>query len=600
MSDEQEMSSFNVLNGSDMSKVIVGSWDLVGFDVKTAEFGTPYTLSVTCDSSADKLTIQTRFNYWTTDGKPINLSATPSVELAKGKHVATLAIPSFGRPDDFKSAYLIIQAGDISGKGTIEISRPMLVEGTEPAAWAPAEGENLAGGGAQMSANLWQAESVISSETQEGGIYACSGTRGVRTNVTLDRLAENQTFHCGFSVNPGADDAFNLALLYKDAAGHVNYAFTPDASAPAGKWTRVSKSVVVPSCMTVYQIVIYNTRNASGASGWKVMNPTLSFGSPVCLASSAHTPYATQDHVSAVYATKASLKVTDDAVTSEVSARAQTDRNVADLSSRLTQTANSLTSEISDRRSAITTVTGLANAAQSTADAAKSSASSAVSTANSASTSAANAVKTANSASSAASSASTTASKASTDAAAAVNTANAASSTASSAATTANSAKSTANSAASTANAAQTMATENQSSIKQLSDSITSEVSARTETDRTVSDLSSRLTQTASGLSASISKLSETDEKVNAWFDFEADASGKPQLKMGSSTSPVVGTYTNSGLAYRSRDGATIMELDASRSATISDHVEVQDMKVGKWKWVQTQDGTHLTLVWAG
>lgn len=137
-------------------------------------------------------------------------------------------------------------------------------------------------------------------------------------------------------------------------------------------------------------------------------------------------------------------------------------------------------------------------------------------------------------------------------------------------------------------------------SLKVTDDAIKAEVSQRTNTDRTVSDLSSRLTQTASGLSASISKLSETDKNVNAWFDFEADASGNPQLKMGSSTSPVVGTYTNSGLAYRSRDGATIMEMDASRSATISDHVEAQDMRVGKWKWVQTQGGTHLTLIWAG
>ena len=69
---------------------------------------------------------------------------------------------------------------------------------------------------------------------------------------------------------------------------------------------------------------------------------------------------------------------------------------------------------------------------------------------------------------------------------------------------------------------------------------------------------------------------------------------------MGSSTSPVVGIYTNTGLAYKSQSGSTLMELDASRSATISDHMEAQDMKLGKWKWIQTQGGTHLTLVWAG
>ena len=162
-----------------------------------------------------------------------------------------------------------------------------------------------------MSANLWKAENVISAEALEDGIYACSGTRGVRTNVALDRLAANQTFHCGFSVNPGKDDKFSMALCYRDAAGSAKFTYGTDTSAPAGKWTRVSGSVVIPSGMTVYQMVICNNGNASGASGWKVTNPTLSLGSPVPLASSAHTPYATQDHVSVTYATKASLKVTE-------------------------------------------------------------------------------------------------------------------------------------------------------------------------------------------------------------------------------------------------------------------------------------------------
>ena len=154
--------------------------------------------------------------------------------------------------------------------------------------------------------------------------------------------------------------------------------------------------------------------------------------------------------------------------------------------------------------------------------------------------------------------------------------------------------------AKSTATDAQKTAAENSSSISKLSDQISSEVKTRIKTDKTVSELSSRLTQTADGLHASIDSLSETDKKVNSWFDFKADASGNPQLKMGSSTSPVVGIYTNTGLAYKSQSGATLMELDASRSATVADHMEAQDVKIGKWKWIQTQDGTHLTLVWAG
>lgn len=240
----------------------------------------------------------------------------------------------------------------IKGGATVDLRvRWMLVEGDTPAAWAPAEGETLAGGGALMSANLWKAENVTPAGIPEDGIYACSGTRGVRTNVALDRLAENQTFHCGFSVNPGAGDTFNLTLCYKDAAGSVNYAAIPDASVPAGKWTRVSGSVVVPSGMTVYQMVICNNRNASGTSGWKVTNPTLSLGSPVTLASSAHTPYATQDHLRSEYATKAALKVTSDAVTAEVEERGRLAGRVGTLegttgthTSKLQQLAASITS----------------------------------------------------------------------------------------------------------------------------------------------------------------------------------------------------------------------------------------------------------------
>ena len=191
----------------------------------------------------------------------------------------------------------------------------MLVEGDTPAAWAPAEGEILAGGGTLMSANLWEAENVTPAENPEGGIYTCSGIRGVRTNVALDRLAENQVFHCGFSVNPGADDVFSFALCYKDAASRVNYAFSEDTSVPAGKWTRVSASAVIPSGMTVYQMVICDNNNASGTSGWKVTNPVLSYGSPVVLAISEITATDVKDGKSPTVSVSKSGTVTTIVVT---------------------------------------------------------------------------------------------------------------------------------------------------------------------------------------------------------------------------------------------------------------------------------------------
>lgn len=459
-----------------------------------------------------------------------------------------------------------------------------------------------------MSANLLEGvtPTLVSGTTESDGVWHNAGRTVADSHsdwlvwdlAGQSALATNQTYHVGLSTRgAGANSAsLHATIGYRDAAGKVNWA----NSAPLPidtSWGRAEATIVVPSGMTPFGL--YVAAYGTCPETW-MTSATLSYGSPVTLASGAHTPYATQDHISATYATKASLKVTDDSIKAEVSARAQTDRNVADLSSKLTQTANSLTSEISDRRTAITTVTGLANAAQSTADAAKSSASNAVSTANSASSSAANAVETANAASSAASAASTAAGKASTDAAAAVKTANAASGTASGAVTTANEAAATANAASDTATAAQTMATENRSSIKQLSNSITSEVTQRTKTDQMVSDLSSKLTQTADGFNASIDRLSDTDKKVNSWFGFGADASGNPQLTMGSSSSPVVGVYTNAGLAYKARSGATLLELDgASRSSTMP-HVHADDVSMGNWQWMPTNNGTHFTLQWIG
>lgn len=137
-------------------------------------------------------------------------------------------------------------------------------------------------------------------------------------------------------------------------------------------------------------------------------------------------------------------------------------------------------------------------------------------------------------------------------------------------------------------------------SQKILSDSITAEVNARVKTDGAVSELSSKLSQTVEGINVSLDRLSATEKQIHSWFDFGSDASGNPKLSMGSSSSPIVGEYSNTGTAYKSRSGATLLALDAASSTTSADHMEAQDVKVGKWKWVQTQNGTHLTLMWAG
>lgn len=455
MSDEQGTSSFNLLSGSDASKVLGGSWDFSSFDTKEPEFGTPYALSVTYDSSADGLWFQARFNYWTADGDAKNLSDTPQIVCAKGKHVATVTIPSFDRPDDFASAVFMVQAGDISGKGTIAVSRPMLVEGTEPAAWAPAEGETLAGGGALMSANLWDT-SKENIKPDAGGVYTLASNIDTQCPIAgTSALEENQIVHMGASLRGAGSGFVRPYVGYKDAAGNWNWTGFKHWT-PTDDWQRFEDSCIVPSGMTI-SVIGFNTYGITGTV--EMTNPAFSYGTPVTLASSAHTPYATQDHVAAEYATKASLSVTNESIKAEVAARTKTDKAVSDLSAKVTQTSNSLSTEVSDRKQAIATVTGLANAAQTTADTAKTNAAAAQSTADTAKTNAAT--------------------------------------------------------AQSTADGAQSAALENKSSITQLSDSITSLVKGEatyTAPDGTTktSGIYSKIEQTAAGINETFGSYTKT------------------------------------------------------------------------------------------
>lgn len=291
--------SFNVLSDSDTSKVLSSSWSPADFNPNGVKFGTPYALSVTYDSSADGLWLETRFNYWTTDGSYRRLSDTVRINCANGKHSVTVTIPSFDKPDDFARAVFIVRAGDISGKGTIEISRPMLVEGTTPAAWAPAEGETLAGGGggALMSANLVDGKSPILSNgaTYIDGVYTFQANEQSEFRSAIDIfipdtsvLADNQTCHFGYSVKvaSGASYSGYPAVRYVDAAGNVNYVGNTVTATGTGDWQRVETSFVVPSGMRVDDCILI--QNGKQPTTY-VTGIVLSYGSPVTLAISTTT-----------------------------------------------------------------------------------------------------------------------------------------------------------------------------------------------------------------------------------------------------------------------------------------------------------------------
>lgn len=229
-----------------------------------------------------------------------------------------------------------------------------------PHAWAPAEGENLAGGGALMSANLLDGATATRGTKDSDGYWVLSKNDGTDKHDSpmwrIDgqpTLTENQTVHLACSVMPDEDwtsGACFMSVQYVDAAKNFNWAqvyLCP--SAKAGVWTRLEAMAIIPSGMRVTAGIVSNAY--SNAAGAKVANPVFSYGSAVTLASSAHTPYATQDHLAAEYATKAALKVTSDAVTAEVTERGKLAGRVGTLesttgthTSRLEQLAASITS----------------------------------------------------------------------------------------------------------------------------------------------------------------------------------------------------------------------------------------------------------------
>lgn len=341
-----------------------------------------------------------------------------------------------------------LEPGSHDGGDTTVSIRHLMVTKDGYAAWAPGEGESLAGGGAQMSANLLSGVSpkLLNGATYDGTAWltparpdtANTPTYYLEWPLSQARLTTNQTYRVAMgTMGDGGSGNLTAYLAYKDAAGNSNAVAV--AIAYGTSWARSEATMVVPSGMTPYLLSICKWGKHPAVS---VAGVVLSYGSPVTLASSAHTPYATQDHVAAEYSTKASQKI--------------------------------------------------------------------------------------------------------------------------------------------------------------LSDSITSEVKARAKTDGAVSELSTKMEQTVNGINVSLDRLAATDQQIRSWFDFGSDASGNPKLAMGSSSSPIIGEYSNTGTAYKSRSGATLLALDAVNSTTSADHMVAKDVTVGKWKWMPTNGGSHFTLMWIG
>jgi hypothetical protein len=173
-----------------------------------------------------------------------------------------------------------------TNSGTVHAALPMCVRGTEPAAWAPAEGETLAGGGALMSANLWDV-SAANFKPDTDGVYNVGKTTGELdcSIAGASALTENQTIHMSASLRGADKGCLKPFVEYRDAEGNLNWVGFPHWT-PTDQWQRFDGSCVVPSGMTITRIGF----NTSGATGnMEVLNPTFSYGGPVTLTSAEHT-----------------------------------------------------------------------------------------------------------------------------------------------------------------------------------------------------------------------------------------------------------------------------------------------------------------------
>lgn len=316
-----------------------------------------------------------------------------------------------------------------------------------------------------MSANLLDGitPTIMNGTTESGGVWHNVGrtsTDGHNDWLVWDlagqsALATNQTYHVGLSTRGASADSASLhaTIGYRDAAGNSNWV-NSDPLPIGTSWGRADDTIVVPSGMTPFAFCV--AAYGECPETW-MASATLSCGSPVTLASDAHTPYATQDHLAAEYATKAALKVTSDAVTAEVTERGKLAGRVGTLesttgthTSKLSQLAASITSLVKgestytdpDGESA---TSGIYSLVTQTRDSVTALFGSYTKTADLASTTAVrDAKKAGTDAASAASAAQSTADAAKADAATAQSTADTASSAAASAQSTADGAKATA------------------------------------------------------------------------------------------------------------------------------------------------------------
>jgi hypothetical protein len=162
-------------------------------------------------------------------------------------------------------------------KVIVQVTCPMVTLTDSSVAWAPADGETISGGGAQMSANLWS-DSTASMQIRADGTYLVvkSGTAELNSNVTgLSSLTENQTIYMSASLKGAGAGVLKPFVEYKDAAGNLNWVGFPSWQT-TDSWQRFEGTCVVPSGMTVCGVG-FDSSEATGDI--ELSNPVFNYGS---------------------------------------------------------------------------------------------------------------------------------------------------------------------------------------------------------------------------------------------------------------------------------------------------------------------------------
>lgn len=147
-------------------------------------------------------------------------------------------------------------------------------------------------------------------------------------------LDTDKTLHVGLSVKGAVASAktFKFVLQRKNADGSID---CPTACLPVNEaWTRVEGTINLPTGVT--PLALFVTSDGECPELW-FTSPCASYDSPITLVSSSHTPYATEGHLQAKYASQEQL---------------------SSVSSKFTQTAQGFNASITTVTKALDDATG--------------------------------------------------------------------------------------------------------------------------------------------------------------------------------------------------------------------------------------------------